>query len=246
MRAAAERSPRARRGEPAAKAATPRARRAPAAGSTKSVAETKKKGVPTRDRLLAAARTEFVQRGFAGARVERILVKAKANPRMLYHHFGGKAEIYVAVLEDALAGLRRHELALDVARADPLDGLLRLFDFLNDYFETNPTLVRLLTNENLEKARFMKNSARIREMSSPVLDMIGRFLERGFAEGQIARSLDPLRVYTLMVALAQFHVSNVHTLSVIFETDLAAKAWRATRKADARLMIASFLREKAI
>jgi AcrR family transcriptional regulator len=175
--------------------------------------------------------------------VERILVKAKANPRMLYHHFGGKAEIYVAVLEDALAGLRRHELALDVARADPLDGLLRLFDFLNDYFEATPTLVRLLTNENLEKARFMKNSSRIREMSSPVLDMIGRFLERGHAEGRIARALDPLRIYTLMVALAQFHVSNVHTLSVIFETDLSEKRWRAQRKADARLMIASFLRD---
>jgi AcrR family transcriptional regulator len=201
----------------------------------------RKSSVPTRDRLLAAAQAEFAQHGFAGARVERILAKARANPRMLYHHFGGKSGIYVAVLETALASLRDHELQLDVDRSDPLDGLLQLFDFMNDHFEANPALVSLFTNENLQKARFMKTSAKIREMSSPVLAMIARFLARGVVDGRLAQNLDPLRVYILMVALGQFHLSNVYTLSVIFDRDLSAAAWRAARKTDARRMLRAFL-----
>jgi AcrR family transcriptional regulator len=200
-----------------------------------------KPGAATRDRLLAAATVEFAQYGYAGARVERILAKSKANPRMLYHHFGSKAELYVVVLETALGELRKAELRLDLEKAEPLAGLLQLFDFMNDHFENNPTLVRLFTNENLLKARFMKTSPHIHEMSSPVLAMISYLIERGNASGSLSGSLDPLRVYVLMVALCQFHLSNVHTLSVIFDQDLSARAWRELRKRDARAMLEAYL-----
>jgi hypothetical protein len=46
----------------------------------------------------------------------------------------------------------------------------------------------------------------------------------------------------MMVALSQFHLSNVHTLSIIFATDLARPDWRTARAADARRMLAAFLK----
>ena len=195
----------------------------------------------TRDRLMRAARGEFTQHGFAGARVERILAKARVNPRMLYHHFPGKSGLYIAVLENALGELRQQELSLDVEKADPLEGLLQLFDFLNDHFEANQDLVRLLSGENLLQARFMRRSTRIREMSSPTLAMIDQLLARGGESGDLAPGHDALRLYVLIVALTQFHLSNVHTLSVIFEQDLAEPRWRAARRADARMMLRRFL-----
>ena len=220
--------------ESAAAKAPPRAKRLRAAASGKA-SET------TRERLMRAARAEFAQHGFAGARVERILSKAAVNPRMLYHHFTGKSGLYVAVLEAALGELRQQELKLNVEEADPLEGLLQLFDFLNDHFEANPGLVRLLSNENLLKARFMRRSATIREMSSPTLSLIEHLLKRGAKSGQLPPSVDALRLYVLMVALTQFHLSNVHTLSVIFDQDLSDARWRAARKADAYLMLRRFL-----
>ena len=178
--------------------------------------------------------------GFAGARVEKIVRKAGSNPRMVYHYFGSKSGLYVAVLEAALGDLRAQELQLDVEHLDPLEGLLKLFDFMNDHFEGNQSLVRLLTNENLQKARFMRTSKAIREMSSPVLSMIARFIARGTDERVLVTGLDPLRVYVMMVALSQFHLSNVHTLSVIFDRDLTAREWRASRRADARRMLLAY------
>jgi AcrR family transcriptional regulator len=195
----------------------------------------------SREQIIRAATAEFAAHGLAGARISRIVQKAGTNPRMIYEHFGSKSALYVAALENALAELRSEELGLDVEHLDPVEGLLQLFDFMNAHFERSGYLVRLLTTENLTKARYMKKSSRIREMSFPVLEMIKRLLSRGAAEATIATDIDPLRLYVMIVALCQFHVSNVHTLSIIFEQDLSKPEWRAQRRADARKMLASYL-----
>ena len=78
-------------------------------------------------------------------------------------------------------------------------------------------------------------------MSSPVLAMIEQLIARGTMAGQLPPGLDGLRLYVLMVALTQFHLSNGHTLSVIFGTDLYEASWRAARTADARRMLSAFL-----
>jgi AcrR family transcriptional regulator len=163
---------------------------------------------------------------------------------MIYEHFGSKSALYVATLENALAALRAEELTLDVEHLDPLEGLLQLFDFMNGHFEGNGHLVSLLRTENLMKARYMKKSTRIHEMSSPVLSMTERLLRRGVAEGKLAADIDPLRLYVMIAALSQFHLTNVHTLSSMFESDLSKPEWRAKRRADARRMLASYLCRK--
>jgi AcrR family transcriptional regulator len=176
----------------------------------------------SREQLLRAATREFVAHGFAGARISRIVKN-------------------VAVLEEALGGLRKQELQIDVEGLDPQKGLLQLFDFIASHFENNGDLVRLLTAENLLKARYMRKSSRIPEMSSPVLTMIEQLIERGTRTGQLAKGLDGLRLYILMVALSQFHLSNVHTLSTIFGRDLSDASWRRERMNDARRMVERFL-----
>jgi len=46
------------------------------------------------EKILAAAAREFAQRGYAGARVDRIARLARVNKAMLYYHFGSKQELY--------------------------------------------------------------------------------------------------------------------------------------------------------
>jgi len=195
----------------------------------------------SRQEILRAATAEFATHGLAGGRISRIVQKAGTNPRMIYEHFGSKSALYVATLENALAALRAEELTLDVEHLDPLEGLLQLFDFMNGHFERNGHLVSLLRTENLMKARYMKKSARIHEMSSPVLAMTERLLSRGVAEGKLAAHIDPLRLYVMIAALSQFHLTNVHTLSSMFASDLSEPEWRAMRRADARCMLAAYL-----
>jgi AcrR family transcriptional regulator len=54
----------------------------------------------TRGALLASAREVFTASGFAEASIAEVVAGAGASVGSLYHHFGGKAELYLALFED--------------------------------------------------------------------------------------------------------------------------------------------------
>jgi AcrR family transcriptional regulator len=54
----------------------------------------------TRRVLLEAARTEFAAHGYDGASIARVVERAGSSVGSLYHHFGGKAELFVALWQD--------------------------------------------------------------------------------------------------------------------------------------------------
>lgn len=54
----------------------------------------------TRGALLGAAREVFCASGFAEASIAEVVAGAGASVGSLYHHFGGKAELYLALYED--------------------------------------------------------------------------------------------------------------------------------------------------
>lgn len=59
----------------------------------------------TRGRLLEAATRLFAEAGYRGASVRDICNQAGANPGAVSYHFGGKRQLYRAVLRRAAAGL---------------------------------------------------------------------------------------------------------------------------------------------
>ena len=61
---------------------------------------TSERGAATRGALLEAAREVFVSRGFAEAGVTDVVQRAGASVGSLYHHFSGKADLYLALFED--------------------------------------------------------------------------------------------------------------------------------------------------
>jgi AcrR family transcriptional regulator len=54
----------------------------------------------TRAALLSAAREVFTASGFAEASIADVVARAGASVGSLYHHFGGKGELYLALFED--------------------------------------------------------------------------------------------------------------------------------------------------
>src|SRR5690606_3428556 len=123
--------------------------------ATRADAPARRDPARTRARLLDAAVAEFGDHGFSGARTDRIARNAGSNIRMLYHYFGSKDELYVAVLEAVLADLRHDELQLDIDTLEPLEGLLCIFDFVENHFAAHPRLRKLLAFENLNEARHL-------------------------------------------------------------------------------------------
>jgi TetR/AcrR family transcriptional regulator len=178
----------------------------------------------TKAAILAAATREFTEKGFGGARIDAIAAHAKINKRMLYHYFGGKEALYVAVLEASYAAIRSAEAKLDLAHREPGDAMRELVQFTFRYFLDHPEFLSLLGTENMMRAKFLKRSERIVAMNTPLIDELRDVLSRGTKAGLFRADVDPLDVYLTMAALGFFYLSNRWTLSTVFRRDLSAKS----------------------
>jgi AcrR family transcriptional regulator len=58
------------------------------------------RGAATRSALLAAAREVFTTQGYAQAGVTEIVARAGASVGSLYHHFSGKADLFLTLFEE--------------------------------------------------------------------------------------------------------------------------------------------------
>lgn len=174
--------------------------------------------------ILAAATKEFAERGYGGARVDAIAARAKINKRMLYHYFGGKDALYVAVLEGSYVAIRSAEARLDLSHKGATDGMRELIVFTWRYFLDHPEFLGILGTENLHKARFLKRSARIFELHSPLVAEISGLLDRGVKTGDFRPGCDPVKIYMSIAALGSFFLTNRWTLSTIFQRNLSDKS----------------------
>lgn len=182
-----------------------------------------------RARILAAARDEFATHGIAGARVDRIAETAGANKRMLYYHIGNKEDLYLAVLEAEYEHIRASERKLNLEALAPTEAIARLVEFTWQHYLDNPQFIALLNNENLHRARYLKQSKKVTQMHSPFVALIGDILRRGIESGDFRTGIDPVQLYISIASLSYFYQSNNATLSAIFGRDLLAEEARDTR-----------------
>ena len=183
----------------------------------------------TRNALIKAGLKEFSQKGFLGTRIEQIATGAKCSIRMLYHYFGDKKGLYLAVLESAYADIREQESKLEIDYDKPLIGMLELLRFTFEYFEANPLFEGLLRNENLMQGKFVSRSRQVPQGAVSRKTLISNLIASGQAKGIFRDNLDPVQVYVTITALSRFHLSNAYTMSAVLETDMRSKAWRKER-----------------
>jgi AcrR family transcriptional regulator len=212
------------------KSKSPKVQRAPADDAPKPRKAASKKPAAQRNprrtsaAILDAAVKEFTEKGFGGARINRIAARAKINKRMLYHYYGGKDALYLAVLEGAYVAIRSAETRLHLADRDPVEGMRELILFTWHYVLDHPEFPSLLATENLHKAKYLQRSARIFDLHSPLVAEISKLLHRGEEAGQFRSGTDPVKVYISIACLGFFYLSNRWTLSTIFRRDLTDEA----------------------
>lgn len=177
----------------------------------------------TRQRVLAAATREFTEHGLGGARIDRIAARARVNKQLIYYYFGGKTDLYVAVLEAAYAAMRSAEARLHLADLDPVEGITRLAQFTWRYHIDNPGLISLVRTENLHRAKYLKQSGLLGGITSPLVQAIGDLLRRGHQSGQFRRDADPIMVYLTIAALCVYYLGNHWTLETAFQRQLLSE-----------------------
>ena len=181
------------------------------------------------------------QQGYSGARIDKIARRAKANMRMIYHYFGNKEGLYLAVLENAYDHILRMEAKVKIDIDRPLDGVLNLLKFVYDYFENNPAFESLLRTENMMKGKFVLRSQHVTKSAFPLRKVITDLIESGTRQKIFRENLDPVQVYVTILALSRFHLANAYSVTALLGTDLTQAQWRKERFEHARDLLMAYL-----
>src|SRR3954470_22280228 len=185
----------------------------------------------TRKKLLTAARREFAQSGLAGARVDEIATRAGVNKQLVYHYFGDKDALYLAVLEWVYEEIRAQERKLNLQGLPPERAIKKLIEASFDHLAAHPDFIVLLNDENRGGARHVRCSRKLEAMHSPLVSSVSRILADGVRSGVFRRGINPVHLYISIAGLSYFFFSNTPTLSAIFEkTPPTPPPRRARRK----------------
>lgn len=180
---------------------------------------------------------EFADKGLSGARIDEIADKTNSSKRMIYYYFGGKDELYRAVLEQAYAAIREREVAAHF-EALPADEALAAHVAHNfDYHAAHPEFIRLVMSENIHYAEHLQHISGIKDRNKLVIDSLKAILDKGVSAGLFKAGVDPVDLHMSISALCFFNVSNRYTFSTIFSRDIGTPEAMTKRRSQVVEMI---------
>src|SRR5438552_7029570 len=139
--------------------------------------------VATRKKLLTAARREFAKSGLAGARVDEIAGRAGVNKQLVYHYFGDKDALYLAVLEWVYEEIRAQERKLNLEGLAPERAIKKLIESSFDHLALHPDFIVLLNDEHRGGARHVRSSSKLEVMHSPLVSIVSTIPGEGVKSG---------------------------------------------------------------
>lgn len=184
----------------------------------------------TRENILEVATREFADKGLDGARVDEIAEKTNSSKRMIYYYFGGKDELYRAVLEQAYNHIRAQEQDAHFEDLPPEDALRAIIGHNFDYHFEHPDFVRLVMNENVHHAQHIAQIEGLKQRNQSVIEQLRAIIDKGVAKGTFREGIDPVDLHMTISALSFYNVSNRHTFQHNFGVDLASPSVRARRR----------------
>ena len=173
----------------------------------------------TKAKILAAAETEFSQKGLAGARVDNIARISGFNKNMIYQYYQSKEKLYETVIYNEYSKLSELENVIiekDLGYKEKIQTIVREY-FL--FLKSNPNFVRLIMWENLNEAKYIEASGAL-NIKDPMLKMLKNIVENGKGEKIFNKSADEKQVLISLITGAFSYFSNMYTLSKVIHIDL--------------------------
>ncbi len=101
----------------------------------------------TQQKILNAAREEFIERGYEGARIQRIADNSGANKAMIYYYFTSKKELYRRVITNVFGGALGQIRGIFEVEMSVEEKVKALVDFYVSFYRSNTGFVRLMLRE---------------------------------------------------------------------------------------------------
>lgn len=107
----------------------------------------REKSDKTIERITAAARGVFAEKGYSGAHIDEIAARAGVNKATIYYQIGDKDTLYAGVIHQVIGSVAQG-IAGAVSAADAPDEKLRAYvTFIADAVDKNPELPSIMMRE---------------------------------------------------------------------------------------------------
>ncbi len=167
-----------------------------------------KKG-KTVSRIMEAAKDEFADKGFAGARVDEIARRAGVNKAALYYHIGDKDALYAAVIHGVI-GMAAQRLAEDVGlTGTPEEKIKTYLRTLIKTFDENPQVPRIMMREMASGGKSLPGVF-FQDLFS-VLQILSGIIEEGKEKGVFADTF-PLLLHFMAIGTTVIYKTVVPVL----------------------------------
>ncbi|TLU65914.1 TetR family transcriptional regulator [Enterobacter sp. MF024] len=183
-------------------------------------------GSRLKDKIFLSALSLFAEYGLNGARMEQIAEKAGTTKRMVVYHFKTKENLYLLVLEYVYTQIRASEKQLSLEAMPPVEALVQLVETTFDYHADHPDYIRIICMENMQRGRFMQQSALLRQVNRSALDLLEIILNRGKEKQLFNETVNARDLHRLISSFSFHYVANSYTFTLLFEDGADEQAQR--------------------
>jgi TetR/AcrR family transcriptional regulator len=156
----------------------------------------------TEEKILAAAKEIFIQKGYAAARMQEIADKAGINKGLLHYYFKNKNKLFSAIFMEAF-----HQFAPRINKIFESD--LPLFEkiesFVDEYMDVllqNPNIPLFVIHEmNQKPEEFISNIMSSKDRPNPMKLIVQ--IQSEVQKGRI-REINPLQLVMNMISMCVF------------------------------------------
>lgn len=141
----------------------------------------------TKAKILCAARRLFIEKGFSGASMGNIAKLAGVNHSLLFHHFGTKEKLWLAVKESIARDNQEGSKMLPSLEESLASFLRKLIKKSIDFYQNNPDIVRMINWQRLEYSANSNIGVTLSLESQEWLNVFKHYQQKG----DIAPNLKP-------------------------------------------------------
>lgn len=174
----------------------------------------------TEERIISAAKTVFLEKGMAGARMQDIADRAGINKALLHYYFRSKDKLFQIIFQESIQTFLPRIRVLMVESKD-LDELIRQFvPTYMDMLRKQPYLAPFIINEINQNPTAMWAIMKGKEDKPIPFRAFSTLVEREIASGTI-RPIDPKQLWTHLMGLCIFPFLARPMLTMLLQLDRA-------------------------
>jgi AcrR family transcriptional regulator len=175
----------------------------------------------TKVRIERVATRQFARYGFDGTSVRQIVAEAKVTKPVLYYYFRDKRNLYLGLLEQAIAPLCDEIERIAGATTPPQERMAEVIAAFLQFFRESPDQFHLLHGAVARREREVQVIAQ--KYFRRIFDAISHVLSDGIAVGRF-KGLDVTQGTFSIIAILVYYCTRAHVIDEVLGQKRATAA----------------------